>query len=586
MPEHRPLFSVGGRIRLVFGLGFIGVTVLTGVIWWSLQRLVYESMWNQLLNVAAIAAKTWEQQGGAHSLPLAPQLTLRLTVMDRAGRVLADTYRHPRANESQADSPEVRLALAGQVARSVRHSAILDEEVMALALPLTDSSGRLVGVMRSSVSTSVVADRLSSLRRWLVLGFLVAAVLMGAMAEGLTRALSRPLEALSGAVADPNADLPSFEHGPREVVKLSDALIAMRSQIRSQLESLALQQKRQEDILMRLDDGVVVVEPSGDVVFANPAALRMLSIGLEALKGRQATDVSSRVLALAGTPTDRPVQIEVSDRGPWLLVDSVDMRWGTEQERAWMLVVRDVTEAVRLDRMRQEFVARASHELRTPITAVSTAVEALELGALDEPENRAVFLSRVRRAVDRLSRMASELLDLSVAEGTETADPKARCDVAEQVRQAIQGLGGAIEARRHRVHLQVTPETLEARIGDIDLQRVVSNVVENAVKYTPEAGEIEVEIAADADMAVITVRDNGPGIPVADVDLIFERFFRADPARTASGAGLGLTIARSLVHRVGGQIRAGNRKEGGACVTVQIPLALATTEVPRELQPG
>jgi len=235
-----------------------------------------------------------------------------------------------------------------------------------------------------------------------------------------------------------------------------------------------------------------------------------------------------------------------------------------------LCLARDVTEERRAAATRRDFVANASHELRTPVAAIRGAAETLLAGALDEPESAHHFVEIVHRQAERLSRLTQDLLDLSRLESRQVRFEVAPVELAALGRQVAELHG--LAARKKGLELRVElPEGLQALADGRALEQVLVNLVDNAIKYTP-SGSVELRAEAQRRDVLITVTDTGPGIEAHHLARVFERFYRVDPgrAREAGGTGLGLAIAKHLVQGMHGEIGV----EGGAagtCFTVRLP---------------
>ncbi len=237
-----------------------------------------------------------------------------------------------------------------------------------------------------------------------------------------------------------------------------------------------------------------------------------------------------------------------------------------------MLVLYDITDRRRADQVRRDFVANVSHELRTPLTAIRGYVEALG----DDPtaEDRAAFLEVIARHVNRMERLVKDLLRLAGLDARQEPIERAPCPMEPLLAGAVSDLGQTIESRRQRVAIHVDPEVAAIDTDAAKLQDAVRNLVENAVNYSPEGSLIRLDAARENGAVVLTVSDEGPGIPEADLERIFERFYRVDKARSreSGGTGLGLSIVKHLVELLGGRVWAANRAGGGAVFTISLPL--------------
>jgi two-component system phosphate regulon sensor histidine kinase PhoR len=237
-----------------------------------------------------------------------------------------------------------------------------------------------------------------------------------------------------------------------------------------------------------------------------------------------------------------------------------------------VLVLHDITDLRRADQIRRDFVANVSHELRTPLTAIRGYVEALA-DAPPDPEDSRRFLDIIARHTHRMERLVKDLLRLARLDAGQETIEKAECSLDAVFAGVRTELAPAIEARRQTVRADIAPEAAAVVADPAKLHDILRNLVENAVIYAPEGTTIVVASRATSDRFLISVADEGPGIPDADLPRIFERFYRVDRARSreAGGTGLGLSIVKHLVGLHGGTVQAANRPEGGAVFTVTLP---------------
>jgi len=237
-------------------------------------------------------------------------------------------------------------------------------------------------------------------------------------------------------------------------------------------------------------------------------------------------------------------------------------------------VLHDITDLRHADRMRRDFVANVSHELRTPLTAIQGYVEALQDDEPPEPGEAARFLEIIARQANRMERLVRDLLRLARLEtGQEPVEPS-QTDVESVFTDVLTELEGALEAKGQRVVTDVGPAARTLRVDTAKLHDALRNLVENAIAYAPPSTTITLASRRAGGAFVITVGDEGPGIPEADLSRIFERFYRVDKARSrqSGGTGLGLSIVKHLVEILGGDVKAENRRAGGALFTVTLPV--------------
>jgi two-component system phosphate regulon sensor histidine kinase PhoR len=238
-----------------------------------------------------------------------------------------------------------------------------------------------------------------------------------------------------------------------------------------------------------------------------------------------------------------------------------------------VVVTQDLTELRRVEAIRRDFVANVSHELRTPLASLRAMAEALQDGGLEDPGLARRFLTQMVQEVDRLSRLAEELLDLSVLESGAVRLRKERLRAPALLEEVAERFAPA--ADRKQIHLAVEAEDLEVVADRERVLQALANLVDNALKFTPEGGSVRLRAERRAEEVAFVVEDTGPGIPAEHLSRIFERFYRVEPsrARRSGGAGLGLAITKHIALAHGGRVEATNLPEGGARFTLLLPAA-------------
>jgi two-component system sensor histidine kinase SenX3 len=317
---------------------------------------------------------------------------------------------------------------------------------------------------------------------------------------------------------------------------------------------------------------VVLFSPDGHVAYANPAARTLLGRRFDTVSEVTPPALRDAVQAVArggpdAPPTER--QFETADA----IVQATAVP--SDPPGTVVLVARDVTAARRVERLRRDFVTNASHELKTPVASILALSQTLQQAAPDDPVAVDRFLRQLEREAVRLSRLVGDLLALSRLEG-EVPEPE---DV--KMEEVIATEAERLRARAEGAGLQLVVDPLPHALvsgSPQDLGLLVHNLLDNAIRYTPEGGSVRVTLATDDGHAVISVDDTGIGIPSRDLDRIFERFYRVDAARSreTGGTGLGLSIVRNIVEAHGGDVRARSVLGAGSTFIARIPLAEAS----------
>jgi two-component system, OmpR family, phosphate regulon sensor histidine kinase PhoR len=361
-----------------------------------------------------------------------------------------------------------------------------------------------------------------------------------------------------------------------EFGELGRALDEAVQSLGQRVGELARDRARMEAILGGMVEGVLVVSAQGQVQLVNDAARTMLRLDDTAIGRRYVElirhpDIVGQLDRALGGETPGGVELSLGrDLSTTLIARAAPVT--ASGSTGAVLVLHDITDLRRADRIRRDFVANVSHELRTPLTAIRGYVEAL-LDAPPKPEETRRFLEIIARHSSRMERLVKDLLRLARLDAGQEVLDRAPCQVEGVFAGVIGDLTPAIEGRGQRVDVRVSPDASTV-VGDpAKLHDVLRNLVENASNYSPEGSRIGLSADVDPSDVVIRVVDSGPGIPAADLSRVFERFYRVDKdrSRESGGTGLGLSIVRHLVELHGGQVEAANRAEGGAVFTVRLP---------------
>lgn len=407
----------------------------------------------------------------------------------------------------------------------------------------------------------------------------LAMILAVVGAAAFSWALSRSLRRRAGKLAAALENLEGRPHGRADVDdELGPVVQAWRrvtGRFEARLKEQTLDRARLEAVLAGMLEGVLVVDAQGRIRLVNDAATHLLRlaaspIGHHYLEIIRHPDVTT--LVAAALDGGQPSPVELSSPHDPEVVFAARAVPTPDPTRGAVLVLHDTTAVRRTDRIRRDFVANVSHELRTPLTAIRGYLEALQDAPADAPE-RTAYLAVIARHTAHMERLVRDLLRLARLEAGQDPVEWAPVELPDLFEAVIQDLEPAIAAKRQRVEAHVPREAVTIVTDRDKLKSLLRNLVENASTYSPEATTIRLEAARAGDDVTVQVIDEGPGIPEADLSRIFERFYRVDAGRSreSGGAGLGLSIARHLAERMGSEIRAANRPEGGAVFTVRLP---------------
>ncbi len=496
----------------------------------------------------------------------------RITVIDGDGRVLADSEvpeSELPAVENHGNRPEVIAALAGHVGSEVHWSKTTSRELLYVAVPVSAPPAR---VMRVSLPLIEIATTLGRAQSAVWIAGLLALGLAFALAFAVSRWITGPVLAATRAAramsrGDFEAPLPLPPDD--ELGELVRALSNLRHELARRLSELRGEGEKLRTILNGMTEGVALIQ-DGRVTVANPAFGALLGVGV--VEGRRPIE-AARLPDLheaveSAMAEGKPAAREALVGGRTLHISALPLGEPGSEQAVVMLV--DMTESRRLERLRRDLVANASHELRTPVAAIVGAAETLAGGAAEDPEARTSFVGILLRHAQRLSRLTNDLLDLSRLE----AGYKPRVETFPAA-AAVQTVLGALHERATAKNLQLESAVADELILSAErpaVEQILTNLVDNAIKYT-QRGRVRVTAEARGERVLITVDDTGPGIPAVHLPRLFERFYRVDDARSRElgGTGLGLAIVKHLVLANGGEITVESEVGRGSRFVVSLP---------------
>lgn len=356
---------------------------------------------------------------------------------------------------------------------------------------------------------------------------------------------------------------------------LTESFNEMVNELKQNLKDANSEKKQKETILKHMTDGVITFNMEGKVTYINPAAKQLLGV-----KNNDTTfkdifgkfsDINMEKIIYLDSWTSSEKKIE-NDQGTMSLFfipfrDDLDMPAGV------MVVIQDITEHVKLDNMRKEFVADVSHELKTPITSIKGYSETLLDGDCDK-ETEKHFLHVIDDNADRMERLVQDLLTLSKYDNNRATNKPTEFDLGELAKLCKEKFDIEIKRKNQDVNCFVTADVPNVYADKDGIERVILNILSNSIKYTPDGGKIDIYVGYVHNDAYVKIKDTGIGIPKNDLDRIFERFYRVDKARSRQlgGTGLGLSIAKEIIEKNNGSINIKSKVNEGTEVVIQIPV--------------
>ena len=573
-------------------LALLVATVLAS---WSVRRATSDRIERSLVSQARLAAETLSHRQSATGTELDAEADAlsglvggRVTLVAQDGVVIGDSELDGEslaAVDNHGDRPEIQQARREGLGVARRYSTTVRADMLYVAVPVDNAALPALGFVRLALPLTDVAEQLAAVRRSALVAFAVGLIAALTVAWATSILLSRRVLAIA-AVAERYArgdwSRPARDYGSDEIGAVARALDDSAREIGRRATDLASDRARMEAILTGMIEGVLVVNDHGRVQLVNGAARTMLHLqgdpeGRHYVEIVRQPDIAAQLgAALRGTPTEG---MELSlPHEPELVIISRSAPVASPGVAGAVLVMHDITDLRRADRIRRDFVANVSHELRTPLTAVRGYVEALldqgDDGA--EPTEIRRFLEIIGRHTLRMERLVRDLLRLARLDAGQELLEHVPC-VVESLFDGVESeLASALDARQQVVEHRIADDAATVMGDPTKLHDALRNLLENATNYAPESSRIIMAAQRVGHRIRLTVADEGPGIPEADLPRVFERFYRVDKSRTRGtrdpgGTGLGLAIVKHLVELHGGKAAAATGPDGGAVFTIELP---------------
>ncbi|MBR0350476.1 MAG: PAS domain-containing protein, partial [Clostridia bacterium] len=410
--------------------------------------------------------------------------------------------------------------------------------------------------------------------------FTVAVILLIVLAVVLKYYLSKyvvyPINRLIKSAEDiPSNENPKKTNKKENLEKVDDIFGLMTTELKEQLNEVSTKKNQIETILRHMTDGIVAFNMDNEIILINPEAKKLLSIRpedttFEDIFNKFNLDINMEKIIYLENWTSSEQRIQVEDK--YINIYFAPFKNQDDRPDGVIAVVQDITEHVKLDNMRKEFVADVSHELKTPITSIMGYADTLLEGEYDK-ETQDKFLNVIATEARRMAKLVTDLLTLSRYDSNRKKTEKTAFDLGDLVKKCQDKLAIEIKKKNHTVNCFVTADVPPVYADKDDIERVVLNILTNSIKYTKDGGEIKIYVGFVYNDAYIKVFDNGIGIPEDDLNRIFERFYRVDKARTREmgGTGLGLSIAKEILDKNGGTIDIKSVVGQGTEVVIKIP---------------
>jgi len=372
-----------------------------------------------------------------------------------------------------------------------------------------------------------------------------------------------------------NGENSNTENSKKNVDELTNAFNLMTNELKENLKEVYRQKRQIETILLHMTDGIIAFDIQGNIMHINPAATELLKLTenentFDKIFSKLNIDINLEKTIYLENWTSSEQRVQLEDK--YLNIFFASFKDEQELAAGVIAVIQDITEHVKLDNMRKEFVADVSHELKTPITSIMGYADTLLESEYDK-ETQYKFLNVIASEARRMAKLVTDLLILSRYDNNKVKKEITEFDLGDLVKRCQEKLQLEINKKGHEVECFVTANVPPVKADKDGIERVVLNIMTNSIKYTPKNGNIKIYVGFVYNDAYIKIIDNGIGIPEEDLNRIFERFYRVDKARTREmgGTGLGLSIAKEILDQNKGSIDIKSEKGKGTEVVIRIP---------------
>lgn len=571
-------------ILIVFFMLALGIGLI-----WPLEKYYLGNLQNGMINQAKLVSDIAKEQvvnNNYKSLneqvkTLAKKINTRITIILLDGKVIADSESDPQIMENHGNRPEIKDAVVGKIGSQTRFSTTLQTDMMYVAIPL-EYGGEIIGVTRLSMSLREVNKTFINLIMILATGIVIVALIVFLLSLKLAKGLTKPIEAISeGAHRIASGDLNTkvYSGTKDEIGELGQTINFMTKTLKEKINEISQEKSRLENILTTIGSGVIMLDNYGLVRIVNPAAEEIFGISLATAKDKHNLEVIRNfglneqiekcltheiIIDYEFTiihPEEKILQCYIAPVYRYKVISGVT------------IVFHDITSLRRLEQMRADFVANASHELRTPLTAIKGYAETLLDGALDDRGVSEKFVTIIDQEANRLIKLVEELLTLSRAENQQQENIRQSVDILTIIKSVSEQMKNSFNAKNVTLTLDLPDILSMVKVNPDRIKQVMVNILDNALKYTPEGGKVQVKAWHEEENVKVTVCDTGLGIPEKDLSRIFERFYRVDKARTRrmGGFGLGLSIVKHIIESSGGRIGVKSTVNNGSVFWFTLP---------------
>ncbi|QUH25180.1 sensor histidine kinase [Serpentinicella alkaliphila] len=585
------------RIKLItiyFLLVFIAMSIVSVFIIQQFEQYHLESVSGNLIQIAGSIITTLQDTNWQHNkkdtqenIVFYEKMDIEIYVIDKDNNfTIISSTNIPYLNQNAMHILEPELILAAfngdEREKDIISRSGETTSSKNIVFPLFDENNMIAGavylrknlesIYKTLDQSKYILTRATLLALFItiLLGYLIAKSITGPINDVTIKA-----EKMAKGDFDQIVEVKSND----EIGQLASMFNFLTARLKSSIQEVSSEKNKLDTIINYMADGLVAATETGEIIHTNPRALEILKLDEEAVHRKSFDEIFRELnprLTLDYFKKESWSGSQIIDMGDGIKVRANYAPFTNETNTlaGIILLLQDVTEHEKLENMRKEFVANVSHELKTPLTTIKSYTETILDGTIEDKQLTQQFLNVIDSEVDRMTRLVRDLLQLSNLDFQQYKWNKKQVYIDDIIEKVLIKL--ELSAHNKQQILKYVKDCENIKInGDEDkIEQVISNIITNAIKYTNEEGQITIELLKEGDYAVISVEDNGIGIPAKDLSRVFERFYRVDKARSRElgGTGLGLSIAKQIIDSHEGTIKIVSGEGSGTKVTITLPV--------------
>ncbi len=507
----------------------------------------------------------------------------RITLIDSRGRVLADTEKDAAQLDNHLNRPEVQEARLKGSGKSIRFSNSLDIDMLYVAVAVRDGDG-ITGYVRLARPLHQVQTVIEKVYQFMFFTIVIVAAVSLLMALFVSYRMAEPIKAMERFTERLRQGEPvgtMILYTADETKKLADNINFLVEELRDKIRVAREEKSKLMAALTSITEGVLILGDQGEIEFVSPVLAEMLSAQYDDICGKtlmeafRSVDLQKAYAEFKNTTTTLSREIVLGDAEPVILNISVSAVHDHPEGEKTMIVFHDVTRLKKLEKIKTDFVANVTHEIKTPLTAIIGYLETLKSGAIENVEETKTFLDIILKQAERLNRLVDDLLMISNLEMKEMKLNFEDVSLPSAVETVVSLVEAKAASKKIIIYNNIKENLAPIRADRDKLTQILVNVLDNAVKFTPDGGSVFIDVLTTGEEVVVSIRDTGIGVPADEIQRLGERFYRVDRSRSRElgGTGLGLSIVKHLMIAHGGKMEIESRLGHGTKVSLFFPRA-------------